>query len=71
MLGQLYVATNRLDDALREFTRLASLQPKAVGPRTVVAVLHHMANRRDDAKTAYEAVLQVDAGAVVAANNLA
>lgn len=71
MLGQLYVATSRLDDALREFTRLAALQPKAVGPKTVVAVLHHMANRREEAKKAYEAVLQVDAGAPVAANNLA
>lgn len=71
MLGQLYVADRHLEDALREFQRLAALQPTAVGPKTVVAVLHHMANRRDEAKKAYEAVLRVDASAVVAANNLA
>lgn len=71
MLGQLYVTQNRLDDALREFDRLAGLQPTAVGPKTVVGVLHHMANRRDQAKQAYEAVLRVDPSAVVAANNLA
>lgn len=71
MLGQLYVADNRLNDALREFERLSTLQPTAVGPKTVVAVLHHMANRRAEAKQAYEAVLRVDATAVVANNNLA
>lgn len=71
MLGQLYVADERLEDALREFQRLSTLQPAAVGPKTVVAVLHHMANRRVEAKKAYEAVLRVDPSAVVAANNLA
>lgn len=71
MLGQLYVVDKRLDEALREFDRLSALQPKAVGPKTVVAVLHHMAGRRADAKQAYEAVLRVDSTAVVANNNLA
>ncbi len=71
MLGQLYVADQRLEEALREFQRLSERQPTAVGPKTVVAVLHHMANRRPEAKKAYEAVLRVDPGAVVAANNLA
>lgn len=71
MLGQLYVADQRLEDALREFQRLSERQPTAVGPKTVVAVLHHMANRRAEAKKAYEAVLRVDSSAVVAANNLA
>jgi tetratricopeptide (TPR) repeat protein len=71
MLGQLYVADKRLDDALREFQRLSDLQPTAVGPKTVVAVLHHMANRRAEAKKSYQAVLRVDSSAVVAANNLA
>ncbi len=71
MLGQLYVADQRLDEAMREFERLATLQPTAVGPKTVVAVLHHMANRRAEAKRAYEAVLRVDSSAVVDNNNLA
>lgn len=71
MLGQIYVAQRRLDDALREFDRLSTIQPNAIGPKTVVAVLHHMANRRPEAKAAYEAVLRIDSTAVVAANNLA
>ena len=71
MLGQLYVVNKRLDEALREFETLSRLQPTAIGPRTVVAVLHHMGNRRAEAKQAYEAILRIDSHAVVAANNLA
>ena len=71
LLGQLYVDQKRLDEAMREFVALSALQPTAVGPKTVIAVLHHVANRRAQAKKAYEDVLRIDPSAVVAANNLA
>lgn len=71
LLGQVYLALNRSDEALKEFEAAAKLQPSAIGPRTVVAVLQHTSGRRAEAKRAYEAVLSVDPTAVVAANNLA
>jgi putative PEP-CTERM system TPR-repeat lipoprotein len=71
MLGQIYMRQNRADDALREFQRLADLQPNEVGPRTVVGVLQHAAGKTSEARQSYEAVLRLDPSAVVAANNLA
>jgi tetratricopeptide (TPR) repeat protein len=71
MLGQIYMRQNRADEALREFQRLAELQPNEVGPRTIVGVLLHAAGKVGDARQSYEAALRLDPTAVVAANNLA
>ena len=71
MLGQIYMRQNRADEALREFQRLAELQPNEVGPRTIVGVLQHAAGKVGEARQSYEAALRVDPTAVVAANNLA
>ena len=71
MLGQIYMRQNRTDQALREFQRLAELQPNEVGPPTIVGVLQHAAGKLGEARQSYQAALRVDPTAVVAANNLA
>jgi Flp pilus assembly protein TadD len=71
LLARLYVNEKRLADATAAFQRVAEGQPKAIAPRTAVAVLLEMQNRRDEAKVRYEEVLAIDPRAAVAANNLA
>jgi tetratricopeptide (TPR) repeat protein len=70
-LGQIYVATNRLDQALKEFEEFAKRQPKSVGAHTLVATILHAQNRIPEARARYERVLTIDSRAPVAANNLA
>ena len=71
MLGQLYVAQQRLPEARAEFDVLASRNPKSVTARTLAAMLSHSTNELDDAKKRYRDILELDANAAVAANNLA
>jgi tetratricopeptide (TPR) repeat protein len=70
-LGTFYVRSNRLDEALREFEGLAAKQDRPVASLTMVAMIHQMRNRSQDARATYERILQVDPTAAVAANNLA
>ncbi len=70
-LGQLYVRQKNLDAALHEFEELSTRRPRAVGPRTMVAMIHHARGRPQDARAAYHRVLELDSRAVVANNNLA
>ena len=71
MLGSLYAAQQRLPEARDQFDRLADRNPKSVSARTLAAMLSHTRNELDDAKKRYQAILDLDANAAVAANNLA
>ena len=71
MLGQLYIAQQRLNEAKAEFDQMAARNPKNVGARTIAAMLSHQTNEIEDAKKRYRAILEADNNAPVAANNLA
>ena len=70
-LGQIYMASNRLDEALKEFDALSQRQPKSIGANTLVASLLHVQNRIPEAVDRYKRVLAIDSRSPVAANNLA
>jgi Tfp pilus assembly protein PilF len=70
-LGQIYMATNRLQEALQEFEALATRRPKSIGAHTMVATILHVQNRIEEARDRYKLVLAIDARSPVAANNLA
>ena len=71
MLGQLYVAQKKLEQARVEFDNLASKQTKPVGALTMSGIILEAQGKRDLAKKKYEDALAVDSRAVIAANNLA
>jgi tetratricopeptide (TPR) repeat protein len=71
MLGQIYAAQRRLDEARREFEQGAQRQPKAVGPPTIVGMIYEIQANKAEARKWYEKALAIDANAAVAANNLA
>jgi len=71
MLGSLYVAQRRLDEARREFDELAKRQPRSIAAHTMVAMILDAQGRRDEAKQRYEQILSINPEAPVAANNLA
>ncbi len=71
MLGQLYIAQNRLDEALKEFDEVSKRQPRPVMAHTMVGILHEMSNRKAEARKRYEQALAIDSETPVAANNLA
>jgi putative PEP-CTERM system TPR-repeat lipoprotein len=71
MLGQLYIAQRRINEAQAEFDIIVSRNPKNVGARTIAAMLAHTKNDIEDAKRRYREVLEVEPTAAVAANNLA
>jgi Tfp pilus assembly protein PilF len=71
VLGRLYVRQKNLEAARQEFARLAEKAPNSIGPQTMVAVIHEIQGQLPDAKKAYQRILEIDARAVVANNNLA
>ena len=70
-LGGMYIREQRIDEAIATFTTASQKKPDAVGPRTMVGYLHHIQGRTDQAQKEYEATVNLDARAAVAANNLA
>jgi Tfp pilus assembly protein PilF len=70
-LAQLYVAQNRLEEALAEFEELARRDSKPVGALTFAGFLLERQGKLNAARTRFERALQVDPRAAVAANNLA
>jgi tetratricopeptide (TPR) repeat protein len=70
MLGELHLATGRLDAARDEFERLAA-RADGAGPATMVGMIYEMQGRPADAQRQYEATLVKYPRAGVAANNLA
>jgi tetratricopeptide (TPR) repeat protein len=71
VLGRIYVSQGQLDRALSEYEALAGRSKRQAGPRTMIAMIHESRGDRAAAREAYEAALQADASAGVAANNLA
>jgi tetratricopeptide (TPR) repeat protein len=71
-LGQLYAAQKRLDEARREFEKLAQARPEAaVGSYTLIGIIQQLQNKNSEARATYEKVISLDSRAAVAANNLA
>lgn len=71
LLGRLYLAGNRLAEATEEFRRLGERQPGSVAVHTTIGMLLQMQGQIDEARNAFERVIEIDAKAAVAANNLA
>jgi tetratricopeptide (TPR) repeat protein len=71
MLGNVFFAQGRVDDALVEYQGIVKRDPKSAGALTIVGMLQQQQQRRVEAKAAYQQALAVDKDAAVAANNLA
>ena len=71
MLGRLYLAQQRLDEALAEFDELSKRQPRAVQAHTVAGVILEAQRKPQEARKRYEQALAIDPEMPVAANNLA
>lgn len=71
LLGRIYTSQGRLSEALGEFEVAAARQSNAVGAATMAATLLGMLGREDEARKRYEAIVEANPRAAVAANNLA
>jgi tetratricopeptide (TPR) repeat protein len=71
MLGNLYIAQRRPDEAISELTTLAAKRPHDAGAETALGMLFEVQHDSAKARTHYERALAIDANAAVAANNLA
>jgi len=72
MLGRLYAAQGRLDDALTEYDAAVAKRPNHVGAATMAAMILQMQNKETEAQKRYEAIVAAHPRqAPVAANNLA
>ena len=71
MLGQLYMAQKKLNEARTEFEALAARQSKPVGPLTMSGMILMTQGQTALARKRFEDVLALDPRAVIAANNLA
>jgi tetratricopeptide (TPR) repeat protein len=71
MLGRLYLGQQRLDEARREFDRLAERQSNPAGALTMSGVIAQAQGDAPGARARYERAVAADPGAAVAANNLA
>ena len=70
-LGEFYANQGRLKEAEEQFERLVARQPDSVSAHTMAAILAHLQNDTARAQKRYEAILQIDPRAPIAANNLA
>jgi tetratricopeptide (TPR) repeat protein len=70
-LGQLYFRQGRVDAARVEFEALATREPRPIGALTMLGTIVQGQGDTKAARQYYERVLQLDAEAPVAANNLA
>jgi tetratricopeptide (TPR) repeat protein len=71
MLGQLYIAQKKLDEARTEFEALAKRQAKPVSALTMTGMILLAQGQTELAQKRFEEVLAIDPRAVIAANNLA
>jgi tetratricopeptide (TPR) repeat protein len=60
-----------MDEARRQFERLAERQARPVAAMTMVGLIYEMQDHIQDARETYERVIDLDPRAAVAANNLA
>ena len=71
MLGQLYLSQRKLPEARREFEQLAQRQSRPVAALTMLGMLSSLEGDQSGSQKYFERVLEIDARAPVAANNLA
>jgi tetratricopeptide (TPR) repeat protein len=71
MLGQVYLAQRRLDEARAEFDKRARADAKDASSRLIVGMILEMQNKIPEAKQKYDEVLAINPDSMVAANNLA
>ena len=71
MLGQLYLAQRKMDQALVEFDNMTKQQPKNVAAHTMVGMILQVQGKTNEAQKKYEQILTIDSRSPVAANNLA
>jgi Tfp pilus assembly protein PilF len=71
MLAGVLLRSGRLDAARAEYDQIAQREPKNVGAQTISAMIVQSQNKTADAKKRYEAIINLDPTAAVAANNLA
>ena len=71
LLGGLLLAQGKPDLAVSEFDRLAARQPWSVGAPTMAATILQAQGKDAEARRRYEAIVDTNPRAAVAANNLA
>ena len=71
LLGNLYLAQERHEEALREFEALSQRQPDNIVGSTMAGIILEMMGKPAEARLRYEAVVQRNPRAAVASNNLA
>jgi len=70
-LARVYVGQKRLDQAVVEFDKLAARQPRAVGPKTMAALILQAQGKEAEALGRYQQIVEQDPRAAVASNNMA
>jgi Flp pilus assembly protein TadD len=71
LLASLYIHQKRTDDAVHELDRLSALQPGAVGPPTLAALICQARGQAGEAQRRFERLVEAHPEAAVASNNLA
>ena len=71
MLAAVLLSAGKLEAARVEFDQMGQRTPKNIGALTMAAMIVHSQNKIDDARKRYEAIVNADPTAAVAANNLA
>ena len=71
MLAGVLLTSGKLDAARAEFDQIAQRDAKNIAAPTMAAMIVHSQNKTADAKKRYEAILNTNPTAAVAANNLA
>jgi len=71
VLGNLYIAQRRPDEAIAELSTLVAKQPHDAAAETAMGMLFEVQHDSAKARAHYERALAIDANAAVAANNLA
>lgn len=71
MLGQVYLAQNKLDQARVEFENVVKKQPRSVGAHTLIGMILQQQGKNAEAMDQYRRTVEIDPKAAVASNNLA
>ena len=71
LLGRIYAAQRRIDEATAQFQQLVQRNPKSIAANTMLAMLLEAGQKWPDAEKQYRQTLGLDPRAAVAANNLA